>query len=172
MITTKSAWIAAALTAATLTTSAEAATYGFSFLNEDGAIAGTVTGLIEIADGDGLGLAATSVQVTSAPFGLGYFFFPEEFISASYTLFQNSFDVVGGAIVDGVFAATNTTEGLVLNDGITFLNQVGTANPLSGVADIDSSSLAFTPAAVPLPAGAVLLLTSIAGLGLARRRKT
>jgi hypothetical protein len=50
---------------------ANAATLTFSFMNEEGPVAGTVEGEIELPDEDGT-FAATAVTITSAPAALGY----------------------------------------------------------------------------------------------------
>ena len=50
---------------------ANAATFNFSFSNEDGAVPGTVEGTIELPDGYGI-FAASNLTVTSAPVALGF----------------------------------------------------------------------------------------------------
>ena len=158
--------------------SATAATYTFSFDNVGGTVAGTVSGTIELADGDGT-FAATSVIVDTAPAALGYTLSLDFLDPANgYTTdFGNSFTVVGGQITDATFGRVNSTEGLFLsNDQLpdfqTWLNTVGSANQGIGVADFASTTLTFgTLAAVPLPASLPLLLAGLGGFGLMSRRK-
>lgn len=155
---------------------ASAATFGFTFNNIEGLTAGTVSGTITLADGDGT-FAATSVIVEDAPVSLGYSL-SEEFISSNYpNVVANSFVVANGLITDANFVAINATDGLVLSYDVganfSFLNVVGSASEGSGVYDGTSRSLEFTQVApVPLPAGLPLLLVGLGSFGiLSRRRK-
>ncbi|MGK7947173.1 MAG: PEP-CTERM sorting domain-containing protein, partial [Microcystaceae cyanobacterium] len=61
----------ATLSMGAMAQSAQAATFNFSFSNEDGSVPGTVEGTIELPDGDGT-FAASSIFVNSAPAALGY----------------------------------------------------------------------------------------------------
>ncbi|MEA5508410.1 PEP-CTERM sorting domain-containing protein [Crocosphaera sp. UHCC 0190] len=130
---------------------ANAATFGFSFSNVNGAVNGIVEGTIELPDGDGT-FAATSVFVTSAPAALGYTT-PFDVLANFPSVNANSFTVAGGTIdaLNSSFLARSATEALVLNfPGVgTFLNVVGTASTLSGVNDSNSSTLTYS--AVPEP---------------------
>ncbi len=166
--------------AATVMGTAEAAEamsfFNFTFDNENGSVAGTVEGTIELPDGDGT-FAASSVLVTSAPTALGYTL-PVELVSSNFsgnTNNTNSFTVLGGEITDLNFAGANITEGLFLSwdglGGLTFLNTVGAGGFGNGVTDLDGSTLTFTAAntqPVPTPAA---VLPGLLGMGFSAIRK-
>lgn len=154
---------------------ASAAIFNFSFSNVTGAIGGTVSGTIELPDGDGT-FAATSVIVTSAPAGLGYDPTTTNFIGTP----ENVFSVVGGNIV------VANTSFLGLFDGRTalalsatsfadqtFLDAFSAADfGVSGVLDTTSSTLSFSPAATTPEPGTLLGLLAVGSIGaLTRKRK-
>lgn len=75
---------------------------------------------------------------------------------------------VDGADIDfGAFNPTNVYSALIVGDGTT----INVFFSDSAYGD-NSGSLAVEIATVPLPAGMALMLSGLAGLGLARRRKT
>lgn len=155
----------ATVATATLAPVASAATFNFSFGNVTGPVSGTVQGTLTLPDGDGTN-AATSLIVTSAPSALGYTL-PFNVLANLTSVPANSFTVSGGVITASSFGAQNNTEALTLNFspgtfGSLFTVQ-GSANALSGVVDVNSTTLTFTP--VPEPA-TVLGLLSVAGVGL------
>ena len=162
----------ATVATATLAPVASAATFNFSFSNVGGPVSGTVQGTLTLPDGDGTNLAATSVIVTSAPAALGYTL-PFD-VLANFSGVGNSFTVSGGVITASSFAAqNNNADTLALNFlpgilGSAFSVQGGGGNILSGVLDVNSTTLTYSPAApttVPEPA-TVLGLLSVAGVGL------
>ena len=132
---------------------ASALSYTFSFSNENGSVPGTVQGTFDLPDGDGT-FAATSVFVTSAPAALGYTL-PFDAFANFPNVFVNSFQVVGGNIVlaGSSLAIQNATSALTLNffNG-TFgsLLTISGSGPVTGVRDLDSSTLIFSPA-TPIP---------------------
>jgi hypothetical protein len=153
---------------------AEAASFGFSFSNENGQVNGIVEGTIELPDGDGV-FAATSVVVTSAPAALGYTL-PEDFLGGNYPAINlNRFEVSGGAIVSVLFSAINPgQEGLVLlfNTPASLppysaLNSVGSNDITSGVWDINSNTVQFTSLDTPSVPEPVSLLSLFALAGVA-----
>jgi hypothetical protein len=161
----------ATVATATLAPVASAATFNFSFGNVTGPVSGTVQGTLTLPDGDGTN-AATSLIVTSAPAALGYTL-PFDVLANLTVVFGNSFTVSGGVITASSFAAqNNNTDTLALNFvpgtfGSVFSVQ-GAANLFSGVLDVNSTTLTYSPAApttVPEPA-TVLGLLSVAGVGL------
>ncbi|GCA71225.1 hypothetical protein MiYa_02764 [Microcystis aeruginosa NIES-2519] len=161
----------ATVATATLAPVASAATFNFSFGNVEGPVSGTVQGTLTLPDGDGTNLAATSLIVTSAPAALGYTL-PFDVLANFTNVAANSFTVSGGVITASSFAQNSNTEGLSLNFlpgnfGSVFSVQ-GSGNPFTGVVDVNSTTLTFSPAApttVPEPA-TVLGLLSVAGVGL------
>ncbi|AOC54320.1 hypothetical protein amyaer_3617 [Microcystis aeruginosa NIES-2481] len=163
----------ATVATATLAPVASAATFNFSFGNVEGPVSGTVQGTLTLPDGDGTNLAATSVIVTSAPAALGYTV-PFDVLANFTGVFGNKFTVSGGVITASSFAAQNinNTDTLALNFdpgslGSAFSVQGG-ANIFTGVVDLNSTTLTYSPAApttVPEPA-TVLGLLSVAGVGL------
>jgi hypothetical protein len=160
----------ATVATATLAPVASAATFNFSFSNVTGPVNGTVQGTLTLPDGDGTNLAATSLIVTSAPAALGYTL-PFD-VLANFGVSISSFTVSGGVITASSFLAQNSTEALTLNFspgnfGSLFTVQ-GSGTAFSGVVDVNSTTLTYSPAApttVPEPA-TVLGLLSVAGVGL------
>ena len=160
----------ATVATATLAPVASAATFNFSFGNVTGPVSGTVQGTLTLPDGDGTN-AATSLIVTSAPAALGYTL-PFDVLANFIGVAANSFTVSGGVITASSFFAQNSTEALTLNFlpgslGSLFSVQ-GSGTPFSGVVDVNSTTLTYSPAApttVPEPA-TVLGLLSVAGVGL------
>ena len=158
---------------------ANAATFNFYFENEDGAVDGAVQGTIELPDGDGSGLAASSIVVTSAPAGLGRTT-PFDIFANFTTFFANSFTVVGGMIDFGAseFGAQdnvtfNGNFGLNFPGAGTFFNAAGSNDLFSGVVDSDSSTLADAP---PAPAStpestSMITLIGVGVLGVASKLK-
>ena len=127
--------------------------FNFSFNNTVGPVNGTVSGTLDLPDGNGT-FAATSIKINSAPAALGYTQ-PVDVLSYFPTLIGNSFTVFNGTITASSFAAINSTDGLTLNyvPGIigSFLNTVGTAYEFSGVADINSTTLTYSSVPTPVP---------------------
>jgi hypothetical protein len=164
----------ATVATATLAPVASAATFNFSFGNVTGPVSGTVQGTLTLPDGDGTNLAATSVIVTSAPAALGYTV-PFDVLANFTGVFGNKFTVSGGVITASSFAAQNNTDGvsvLTLNFSPgtvgNLFNVRRSASTFSGVVDLNSTTLTYSPAApttVPEPA-TVLGLLSVAGVGL------
>ena len=160
----------ATVATATLAPVASAATFNFSFGNVEGPVSGTVQGTLTLPDGDGTN-AATSLIVTSAPSALGYTL-PFNVLANFTSVVANSFTVSGGVITASSFGAQNLTEALTLNFSPGTLGSLftlqGAANAFSGVVDVNSTTLTYSPAApttVPEPA-TVLGLLSVAGVGL------
>ncbi len=92
---------ALAIISATTPGPAEAATYTFSFSNEDGAVPGDVSGTIVLPNGDGT-FAATSVVVDAFPAALNLGTPP--IIAGLFE--ENSFTVSAGNITSGAFFGT------------------------------------------------------------------
>ena len=157
---------------------AEAVTaFTFSFGNDDGAIDGTVEGIVELSPIIGDTFTATSLIVTSSPPELGQ---PPEidvFDVAPFVL-ANLFTVVDGDVTSALFAATGGPDadfqGIAFGVGPVTLGVGATltsfGDPLSanGVLDLDGSSLEF--AAVPLPGTLGLLAMGLVPLVIGRRR--
>ena len=156
----------ATVATATLAQSASAAIFNFSFSNVNGPVSGTVQGTLTLPNGDGTNLAATSLIVNSAPAALGYTL-PFDVLANFTFVVDNGFTVSGGVITASSFAAQNSTEALALNFIPGFFGSLfslpGAANAFTGVVDVNSTTLTFTP--VPEPA-TVLGLLSVAGVGL------
>ncbi|MDJ0509603.1 MAG: PEP-CTERM sorting domain-containing protein [Crocosphaera sp.] len=148
---------------------ANAATFTFSFMNEDGLVDGTVEGVIELPDGDGT-FAASSVTVTSAPAALG-FTLPFDVFSNFPNIIDNSFTVSGGNIdvVASTVLATNGFQAFFLNNP-AFGTQFAPEAPNSGVADNDNSTLVYSSVSVPEPTS-MIALAGVGLLGVASKLK-
>lgn len=149
--------------------------FSFSFTNEDGAVNGTVSGIITLPDGDGVH-AATALIVNSAPAALGYMLPFDVFTLGPST---NIFTVSGGNIdvLGSNFTAT-TLGGTFFSLNGSFgslMNVLGSNTVDSGVQDGDASTTAYSPiASVPVPSTFALLLGTGLWMGLAvtaRRRR-
>lgn len=165
-----------ALCAATGLASASAV-FSFTFNNEDGSVAGSVSGTVELPDGDGT-FAALNLIITSAPAALAQAV-PVDLADFAQ-IDENTFTVVGGAVnvaashFFGIFPGFNSA--FALNGtafgagGRSFLDQQPVAflgEP--GTLDRDSSSLRFA-AVVPAPGSLAVLGLGLAALGVMRRR--
>ncbi|MDM3846967.1 MAG: hypothetical protein PT116_18510 [Aphanizomenon gracile PMC638.10] len=126
--------------------------FNFSFNNVSGPVNGTVSGTLDLPNGNGT-FAATSLKINSAPAALGYTQ-PVDVLSYFPKVYQNSFTVSNGTITASSFAAENTTEAFAFNfaPGIygTLLSKVGQGYAFSGVADVNSTTLTYSPA-TPVP---------------------
>ncbi|RQH25147.1 PEP-CTERM sorting domain-containing protein [Okeania hirsuta] len=180
--------VGAAITTFTAVSAASAATFGFSFSNEDGIVNGTVEGTIELIESPVRDdrFLATSFIVTSSP-DLGYNL-PLNIFTDINQPTANRFVVVGGEINGLLFVSTNGTEGLFLQllpvitetgsefIGFAGLTSVGTPNLFFGVVDLDGSTLTFTslsttiPETVPEP-GTILGLLTVGSLGALTRKR-
>lgn len=128
--------------------------FNFSFNNVSGPVNGTVSGTLDLPNGNGT-FAATSLKINSAPAELGYTQ-PVNVLSYFQDVVNNSFTVSNGTITASSFAAqtNSSSEGLSLNFvpgtyGST-LTKVGQYDVYSGVADINSTTLTYSPA-TPVP---------------------
>ncbi|NET74722.1 PEP-CTERM sorting domain-containing protein [Okeania sp. SIO1F9] len=180
--------VGAAITTFTAVSAASAATFGFSFSNENGIVNGTVEGTIELIESPVRDdrFLATSVIVTSSP-DLGYNL-PLNIFTDINQPDANIFAVVGGEINALAFFSTNGTEGLFLRllpvitetgsefIGFAGLTSVGDPNLFFGVVDLDASTLTFTslsttiPETVPEP-GTILGLLTVGSLGALTRKR-
>ncbi|MFO5440825.1 MAG: hypothetical protein ACLBM4_19725 [Dolichospermum sp.] len=135
--------------------------FNFSFNNTAGLVNGTVSGTLDLPDGNGT-FAATSMKINSAPAALGYTQ-PVDVLSYFPDVFSNSFTVSKGTITASSFIAQNSTELFSLNfvPGRfgSILSTVGLTSLFSGVVDINSTTLTYaTPTPVPfdIRPGAIL----------------
>jgi hypothetical protein len=126
--------------------------FNFRFDNVSGPVNGTVSGTLDLPNGNGT-FAATSMKINSAPAALGYTQ-PVDVLSYFTSVVNNSFTVFNGTITVSSFAVQNPGEaiGLNLQPGTygTLLTKVGTGYAFSGVADINSTTLTYSPA-TPVP---------------------
>ena len=127
--------------------------FNFRFDNVSGPVNGTVSGTLDLPNGNGT-FAATSMKINSAPAALGYTQ-PVDVLSYFTSVLSNSFTVSNGTITASSFAAQNySTEALALNfipgGSVSLLSKVGTGYLFSGVADINSTTLKYSPA-TPVP---------------------
>ncbi len=176
-------YVASILSVAAVITSTSvvnAATFNFSFSDEDGAVNGTVEGTIELPDGDGT-FDATSIMVNSAPSELGYTYPLDVFVLSS--IFENSFTVVDGMIdKESSLFEVEFAAGLLFglqtsfSSGATYLTDINNSDNTiidTGVLDSDSSTLTFSVASIestPEPTS-LLTLMGIGVLGVASKLK-
>jgi len=153
----------------------QAATYTFSFSNVNGAVNGTVDGSIVLPNGNGT-FAASSVTIDTYPAALNLG--PPPIDSFPAGIFANSFTASGGDITSGEFGGgiNGSTDLFIafggIGSGLDLLNCRCEAT--SGVHDSSNSTLAFAPAATPLPAALPLFATGLGALSLLgwrRKRK-
>jgi hypothetical protein len=146
---------AAVLSNGLIAPKASAITYNFSFSNQSGDIAGTVEGRIVLPDGDGTGIPATSITVTSVPTELGYSSPP-----LTFTTFSSSFTVAGGLITASLVSVPlpNSTGTLAIDyPGFgSYLTRSTSNQPSSGV---QSANISYTP--VPLESDALPVVGSV-----------
>jgi hypothetical protein len=145
--------------------------FNFSFDNTNGAVNGTVSGTLDLPNGNGT-FAATSVKINSAPAALGYTQ-PVDVLSYFPFLYANSFTVFNGTITSSTFLALNGDEaifGLIKNNSGSYYSALNTFNKsgvFSGVGDMFSTTLTYTPA-TPVPfdttPGAMLLTIPVLAL--------
>jgi hypothetical protein len=125
--------------------------FNFSFNNNVGPVNGTVSGKLDLPDGNGT-FAATSITINSAPAALGYTQ-PVDVLSYFADVLSNSFTVSNGTITTSSFAVMNETgESFTLNFmpgnyGSLLSNVSGS----SGVKDINSTTLTYSPVPTPVP---------------------
>ncbi len=157
--------ITAAALAMASTTGSMAATldFTFSFGDDPNVIAGTVFG---IPDGGG---AATSIVLND----------PISSIFLAVDAQFNDFSIVGGEITAADFFGSSTEGGITLDfrSGLVGSSLATVGDVGGGIIEtfVSQVPFVFTPAVplapIPLPAGAVLLLTGLGGFAIARRRK-
>ncbi|MBD2444675.1 PEP-CTERM sorting domain-containing protein [Dolichospermum sp. FACHB-1091] len=123
--------------------------FNFSFNNVEGLVNGTVSGTLELPNGNGI-FAAKSVKINSAPAALGYTQ-PVDVLSY-FDVQENYFEVSNGTITASYFFATNPTETFSFADPDlgTHLSKVGASSEFSGVKDTKSTTLTYSPA-TPVP---------------------
>lgn len=140
--------------------------FNFSFNNTVGLVNGTVSGTLNLPDGNGT-FAATSITINSAPAELGYTQ-PVDVLSFP-DVTDNSFTVSNGTITASTFAANNSIEWFSLNYALggfgSILSKVGD-HPFSGVQDINSTTLTYSPVPVPFDIGPGAILPTIPILAL------
>ncbi len=134
--------------------------FNFSFNNTTGPVNGTVSGTLDLPDGNGT-FAATSIKINSAPAALGYTQ-PVDVLSYFPNVVGNNFTVSNGTITASSFLAESPKEFFTLDflpgSYGSILSKVGEVNPFSGVQDINSTTLTYSPVPVPfdIEPGAIL----------------
>ncbi len=144
--------------------------FKFEFSDET-VVTDIMSGVLTLPDGDGFGLAASDVTIQVAPVYFNLTLPLDAFSLGGVTV--NSFNVVGGNIVDAFFQVTDGSSYFTLS-GPSAGTSSDLNNDFGAIIDFnyDSTSLTFIPvdANVPLPAGGPLLLMGIAGLAALRRK--
>jgi hypothetical protein len=148
----------------------QASTYDFSFDNEVGSVAGTVTGEVDVVPSPGPMGVATSLTIDSFPSGVGLSETSPFTVPVSLAPFK-TFATSTGDIISVHFF-------LKYNDYILVLNTAGEIFELSGPSGfVESYALAgssLAPSATPLPAAIPLFATGLGVMGLLgwrRKRK-
>ena len=127
--------------------------FNFSFNNVSGPVNGTVSGTLDLPNGDGT-FAATSLKINSAPAALGYTQ-PVDVLSYFPNVISNSFTVSNGTITASSFGVQEDGSAAILlnfqpGSYGTLLSEVGTGSVFSGVIDTNSTTLTYSPA-TPVP---------------------
>jgi hypothetical protein len=127
--------------------------FNFSFDNTNGPVNGTVSGTLALPNGDGA-FVATSLKINSAPAALGYTQ-PVDVLSYFPSVVNNSFTVSNGTITASSFGVENPGDAAITLNFLpgtygTLLSKVGASAAFSGVLDIDSTTLTYSPA-TPVP---------------------
>ena len=154
---------------------AQAASFNFSFQNVSGKVNGTVEGLITLPDGDG-SFPASQVDILAYPAALGLG--PAPIDAMANRTFNNLFTVSGGQIIGSdFFGMINLRTALALNS--TFSSSLGVSTFLdalnlsdlgaSGVQDVTSSTLTYSPNTSTSVPGPAPLLGAFAAFGFCRK---
>ena len=127
--------------------------FNFSFNNVNGPVNGTVSGTLDLPNGNGT-FAATSLKINSAPAALGYTQ-PVDVLSYFPNVISNSFTVSNGTITASSFGVQEDGSAAILlnfqpGSYGTLLSEVGTGSVFSGVIDTNSTTLTYSPA-TPVP---------------------
>jgi hypothetical protein len=139
--------------------------FNFSFNNTVGPVNGTVSGTLDLPDGNGT-FAATSIKMNSAPAELGYTQ-PVYVLSYFTNVASNSFTVSNGTITSSSFSAQKNGERFSLNfmSGLSG-SGLWKVDGSSGVQDINSTTLTYSPVPVPFDIGPGAILPTIPILAL------
>jgi hypothetical protein len=140
--------------------------FNFSFNNNVGPVNGTVSGTLNLPDGNGT-FAATSITINSAPAALGHTQ-PVDVLSYFTNVQVNNFTVSNGTITEGFLAAQGSKGAFIINDPLfgSFLSTVGEVDPFSGVQDINSTTFTYSPVPVPFDISPGAILPTIPILAL------
>lgn len=151
---------------------ASALSFNFSFDGDTGlgSVPGTVTGTIFGLVDNAPGQAATSILITSFPAGLGGTLSHPDLLDFSSQV-ANNFNVSGGQIIGGGFAAQDSGDTVILGPvaayyGFNNVLTLDNGNTIVGNFD-GSAGIVFTPVSSSVPdAGSSAILLGSACLGL------
>jgi hypothetical protein len=157
-------------------------TADFAFSNDNGNVAGTVTGTVSMISPDNSGTAdLTRAVITSAPAGVGFANFPVDILSLGWKVWSKAFTLDNGVITDArvLVAAGGGSTAPSLSLGFEGFNQLNNISGQFGVSNASGSgAITFSnyvvtevpPAPIPLPASHALLAGALAALGFAAKR--
>jgi len=174
-------------------TASHAALFKYSFTSTGGNTLATVAGEITLADGDGIGLQATSVTINQisytdpdAPIYFHFFDIPLEFavvVGDSGAVYSNRFDVLDGEITDFNFDALARRTSpvfhqiyLVIDDSVSEavdneFHQYYDPSSLERPTIRSGSIQVERISAVPEPSTIALFGLALVGLSFTRRRR-